>query len=304
MDHREQSSHGPHDGGAHDHGVSADADRRYVALALGLIVAFMAAEVVVGFLASSLALISDAGHMLTDAGALALALVTIRLSKRPPAGIMTYGLKRTEIISAQVNGTTLLVLAALFIYEGVRRLIQPPEVKGGLVLIVGLAGIVVNLLATLSLAKANRSSLNIRGSFQHILTDLFAFIATSIAGGIIYFTHSLYRLDAVAAFVVAALMIRAGSGLVRDAMRVLLEAAPKGMDPDVIQSTLLDQPDVISIEDFHVWEITSGFPALSAHVRVEDGIDCHAKRRDLTGILSRRFDIDHTTLQVDHRNES
>lgn len=288
-----------HDGG-HHHGVRRDADGRYLATALCLIVGFMAAEVVVGILASSLALLSDAGHMLTDAAALLLAIVAVRLSRRPAKGIMTYGLRRSEILSAQINGITLLVLALIFLYEAVRRLITPPPVKGGLVLIVGLAGIVVNLLATWSLSKANRRSLNIRGSFQHILNDLFAFIATSIAGGVIYFTHALYRLDAVAALLVAGLMSRAGVGLVRDSFRVLLEAAPKGIDPDVIRRTIIEQSEVVAIDDFHVWEITSGFPALSARVVVSRGIDCHAKRRELERILAQRFHIDHSTLQIDH----
>ncbi len=297
----QSNEHGdPNGRDTHTHGVDADSDQRYVAIALALIVTFMAGEFVVGLIASSLALISDAGHMLTDAGALALALITIRLSRQPPKGIMTYGLKRAEILSAQINGTTLLVLAAVFCYEGVRRLIEPPAVRGGLVFVVGLAGIAVNLLATFALARANRESLNMRGSFQHILTDLFAFIATSAAGGIIYLAHGLYRLDAVAAFLVAFLMLRAGYGLVRDTTRVLLEEARRGMDPDEIQQTLIGQPEVLGLEDFQLWEITSGFPALSAHVNVVGGIDCHAKRRELSKILSQRFRIEHSTLQVDH----
>lgn len=284
----------------HHHELSANADRRYLSIALALIVGFMAAEVITGIIASSLALISDAGHMLTDAAALVLALVAMRLARRPAKGIMTYGLKRAEIISAEINGTTLLVLAAVFIFEGIQRVIAPPTVKAGFVMVVGLAGILVNLLATMALAKANRSSLNVRGSFQHILTDLIAFVATSIAGGIMYFTQALYRLDAAAAFLVAILMARSGFGLVRDALRVLLEAAPKGMQPDAISAALLSEPDVVQIDDFHVWEITSGFPALSAHILVTGGIDCHAKRRALAERLRTEFGIEHSTLQIDH----
>lgn len=287
----------------HHHHMSANADQRYVVVALILIAGYMVAEVVSGLIASSLALLSDAAHMLTDAGALILTLVSMRLSRRPAKGIMTFGLKRTEILSAQINGTTLLVLAAVFVYEGVRRLIEPPTVKAGIVLVVGLFGIVINLLATLSLAKANRSKLNIRGSFQHILTDLIAFVATSIAGAIMYFTQSLYRLDAVAAFIVALIMARSGYGLVRDSFRVLLEAAPKGMSPDAIRKELLSQLDVVEIDDFHLWEITSGFPALSAHVVVREGIDCHAKRRELARFLSERFGVEHSTIQIDHEVE-
>jgi polyisoprenoid-binding protein YceI len=192
---------GRHEHGSegHTHGVSDNADGRYLAIALALIVGFMLTEVIVGVIASSLVLISDAGHMLTDAGAISLSLITMRLAARPAKGDFTYGLKRTEILSAQANGITLLLLAAWFVYEAVRRLISPPEVEGGLVLLIALIGIVVNLLATWAIGKADRQSLNVEGSFQHILTDLYAFIATAVAGGVIYFTGGFDRADAIAA---------------------------------------------------------------------------------------------------------
>lgn len=280
--------------------MSEDADRRYLAIALALLVGFMLVEVVVGIVASSLALISDAGHMLTDAGAIGLALVTMRLAQRPARGVMTYGLKRAEILSAQVNGITLLLLSAWFVYEAIRRLVHPPEVEGGLVLGIALLGIVVNLLATWSISRANRQSLNVEGAFQHILTDLFAFIATAVAGAVIYFTGGYNRVDAIAALVVAALMFKAGYSLVRDSGRIFLEAAPKGFDPDEIGSVLASRPGVAEVHDLHVWTITSGFPALSAHVLVGRDEDCHARRRDLEEILAEEFDISHTTLQMDH----
>lgn len=288
-----------HDNG-HSHGVSRDADKRYLAIACALIVGFMLVEVVVGIIASSLALISDAGHMLTDAGALALGLVAIRLAQRPAQGRMTYGLKRAEILSAQANGITLLLLSLWFVYEAIRRLITPPEVTGGLVLVVALVGIGVNLLATWTLSKANRESLNVEGAFQHILTDLFAFIATAIAGGIIYFTGGYNRVDAIATLVVAAFMLRAGYGLVKDSSRIFLEAAPKGLDPQEIGDALVSEADVMEVHDLHVWEVSSEFPALSAHVLVGAETNCHKARRNLEDLLEERFDVHHTTLQVDH----
>jgi cobalt-zinc-cadmium efflux system protein len=294
----EGHSHEGHEG--HSHGVSAEADRRYLAIALALLVGFMLVEVVVGLIASSLALISDAGHMLTDAGAIALAVVTMRLAARPAHGSMTYGLKRAEILSAQANGITLLLLSAWFVYEAVRRLIDPPEVEGALVLAIALLGIVVNLLATWTISKANRESLNVEGAFQHILTDLFAFVATAFAGAIIYFTGGYNRVDAIAALVVAALMLRAGYGLVRDSGRIFLEAAPKGLDPEEIGRAMASHPGVAGVHDLHVWEVTSGFPALSAHVLVEKDEDCHEERRGLERLLEERFGVEHTTLQVDH----
>jgi cobalt-zinc-cadmium efflux system protein len=291
-------THEGHEG--HSHGVNAGADSRYLAIGLALLVGFMLVEVVVGFIASSLALISDAGHMLTDAGSIGLALLTMRLAQRPARGAMTYGLKRAEILSAQANGITLLLLSAWFVYEAIRRLIDPPEVEGGLVLAIALLGIVVNLLATWTISRANRESLNVEGAFQHILTDLFAFIATAIAGDIIYFSGGYNRVDAIAALVVAVLMLRAGYGLVRDSGRIFLEASPKGLDPEAVGHAIASHPGVASVHDLHVWEVTSGFPALSAHVLVAEDEDCHAERRELEHLLEERFDLHHTTLQVDH----
>ncbi|HWB38424.1 MAG TPA: cation diffusion facilitator family transporter, partial [Rugosimonospora sp.] len=201
-------------GHGHGHGISAGADRRLLAGALALIVAFMAGEVVIGLLSGSLALISDAAHMMTDAFAIALALVAMRIAARPPRGGYTFGLRRAEILSAQLNGLTLILLAAYFVYEGVRRLIDPPPVAGQFVFWTALAGIAVNVAATFLISRADRSSLNVEGAFQHILNDLFAFIATAIAGLLVW-TAGLTRADAVASLVVAALMIKAGYGLLR-----------------------------------------------------------------------------------------
>src|SRR4051794_12280189 len=166
----------------HSHGVSESTDVKRLAVALALIVGLMAVEVVVGIVAHSLALLSDAAHMLTDAGALVMSLVVLRLVRRPAGGNLTFGLKRAEILSAQANGGTLLVLACLIVYEGIRRLITPLPAEGKAILSVAIAGIGVILVATWQLAKANRESMNIEGSFQHIFTDLAAFIFTAIAG--------------------------------------------------------------------------------------------------------------------------
>jgi cobalt-zinc-cadmium efflux system protein len=172
-------------------------------------------------------------------------------------------------------------------------------VAGGLVLVVALVGVAVNLVATWVLARANRQSLNVEGSFQHILTDLYAFVATAIAGAIILWT-GFARADAIASLIVAALMFRAAYGLLRDSGRVFLEAAPKGLDPEQIGRVLAAQPGVAEVHDLHVWEVSSGFPALTAHVLVTGGRDCHADRRHLTELLAERFGIAHTTLQLDH----
>src|SRR5581483_1976843 len=243
--------------------------------------------------------ISDAAHMLTDAGSIALALVAMRLAARPARGGFTYGLKRAEILSAQANGLTLMLLSVWLAYEAVRRLITPPDVTGGLVLATALVGVAVNLVATWCLSKANRRSLNVEGAFQHILTDLFGFIATAIAG-VILLTIGFARADALASLIVVALMVNAGAGLIRKSGRIFLEAAPVGIDPDTLGDRLAAHDQVVEVHDLHVWQITSGQPALSAHVLVQPGSDCHAVRRDLEHLLLEDYAIAHSTLQVDH----
>ncbi|MEZ0069798.1 cobalt-zinc-cadmium efflux system protein [Streptacidiphilus sp. MAP12-20] len=290
---------GPSSHAGHSHGVSADADRRYLLAALGFIAAFMAAEVTVGLFARSLALISDAGHMLTDAASIALALIAMRLAARPAKGSLTFGLKRAEILSAQANGITLLALAAIFLYEAVRRLISPPPVAGGVVLATALVGIVINVIAAWLISRANRTSLNVEGAYQHILNDAWAFIATAISGLVVLLT-GFSRADAIATLVVAGLMLKAGYGLVRESGRIFLEAAPAGLDPDAVGARLAAVPGVVELHDLHIWTITSGYPALSAHVLVRDELDCHAVRMTLERELHERYAIEHTTLQVDH----
>jgi cobalt-zinc-cadmium efflux system protein len=287
----------PRDHALHAHGAGADAPRLRVAL--GLIVALVAVEIVIGIVAHSLALLSDAGHMLTDAGALAFSLVALRLAARPAAGAMTFGFRRMEILAAQANGVTLLVVAAFILYEGVTRLVHPPHVHAALVLGVALAGALVNLLAAWTLAGADRSSLNIEGSFQHVLTDLYGFLGTALAAGVILLS-GFQRADPIASLAIAALMIRSGVALVRASGRIFLEAAPAGVEPEAIGRALVAQEGVVEVHDLHVWEVSSGFPALSAHVLVAADADCHRARRELESVLHERFGLDHTTLQVDH----
>ena len=286
-------------GHEHAHVHAADADARRLGIAFALIVAFMLAEVVAGIVGSSLALLSDAAHMLTDAAALGLALAALRLAERPPAGSYTYGMKRGEILSAQINGVTLLLLALLIVYEGIRRLIEPPDVEGALVLIVAIAGIGVNLLAARLLAGAERRSLNVEGAFRHVLTDLFAFIATAIAGALILI-WGFERADGVASLLIAALMLWAAYGLLRDSGRIFMEAAPPDLDPEQIGKTLAAEEGVVEVHDLHVWEVTSGMPAISAHMVVGRDVDCHEARWHAARLLADRFGVEHSTLQVEH----
>ena len=283
----------------HGHGVTASSDGRYLAIALGLIVGFLVFEVVMAFVGHSLALLADAGHMLTDAAALAASLLAFRLARRPASGAWTFGFRRAEVLSAQANGITLLVVSALVAFEAVRRLVHPAAVTGGVVVSVAAVGVAVNIAATWVLARANRDSINVRGAFAHVVTDLYGFIGTLAAGVVIILT-GFNRADAIASLVVVALMLRAAWGLLRETARILLEAAPEGYEPHDIITAITGQPGVASVHDVHVWLITSGFPALSAHVLVRRPADCHRVRGDLEQMLCQRFGLDHTTLQVDH----
>src|SRR3954447_26618541 len=290
-------------GHAHPHHhAPSDASSGRLTAALALLLGLMLVEVVAGALSHSLALLSDAAHMLTDAGALALALAAVRLARRPAQGAMTYGLSRAEILSAQFNGATLLVLGLLIVYQGIRRLVSPPEVEGVVVLVVALAGVAVNLAATLVLHGADRRSLNVEGAFQHVFTDLVAFIATAAAGLVILLT-GLDRADGIASLFVAAVMLRAAWRLLRDSGRIFLEAAPRGVDVDAIGHAMLGVSSVQEVHDLHVWEVTSGFPALSAHVLVGCDDDCHRARERLEAVLHDEFGLEHTTLQVEHEQE-
>jgi cobalt-zinc-cadmium efflux system protein len=310
MDHAHSHGHG------HGHVHGRDADRGALKTALALILGFMAIELTVGVLASSLALLSDAGHMLTDAAALAISLTAARLAERPAHGTMTYGLGRAEILSAQANGITLLVLGLLIVYGAITRLVSPPHVVGLPVLFVALAGIVVNLLAARILSGSGsgsgggrhgeaagrpegKRSLNIEGSYRHILTDVYGFIATAVAAIVILLT-GFRRADPIASLLIAGLMLHASYGLLKASALVFMEAAPEGVDPDRVGHALAAYPGVVEVHDLHVWEVTSGFPALSAHVVVAAGDDCHELRRKLQQMVREQFRIEHTTLQVDH----
>jgi cobalt-zinc-cadmium efflux system protein len=289
----------PGPAGQHGHGITPGSGSRPVAIALGLIAGFLVFEVVMAFVGHSLALLADAGHMLTDVGALGASLLAVRLARRPASGVWTFGFKRAEVLSAQANGITLLVVSALVAAEAINRLIHPVTVTGWIVVTVAAAGVAVNLAATWVMARASHDSINVRGAFAHILTDLYAFTGTLIAG-IVIITTGFERADAIASLIVVVLMLHAAWGLLRETGRILLEAAPEGYPPSDIVTAITSQPGVASVHDVHVWLITSGFPALSAHVLVRRPADCHQVRRDLEQLLCGRFGLDHTTLQVDH----
>jgi cobalt-zinc-cadmium efflux system protein len=292
--------HGGHD---HHHGVGADADRRYLYAALGVLLAYLLTEVVAGVLSGSLALLSDAGHLLSDVGAIAAALWAMRLAARPAAGAWTFGWKRAEILSALGNAVTMLVVAALVVAEAVRRLVEGgSSVAGGPVLGVALAGVVVNLAATWLLGRASRRSLNVEGAYRHVLTDLYGLVATVVASIVILAT-GWTRADAVASLVVAVLLVQAAWGLLAASGRVLLEAAPAGLDLDDIREHLMEVDHVHDVHDLHVWTLTSDLPSLSAHLVVDESCfaDGHLPRilDQVQECLGGHFDVEHSTFQME-----
>jgi cobalt-zinc-cadmium efflux system protein len=282
---------------SHDHRLPRD--RRVLAAALVLIAGLTVAELVAGILANSLALLADAGHLVSDVGALGFALFAASMAVRPASGRWTYGFRRLEILAAQANGLALLLVGIWIVYAAARRLVSPPEVEGGIVVVVAGVGIVVNLAATALLSRASRESLNVRGAFLHVATDLAAFVGTAVAGALILVT-GWDRFDPIASLLVAALMFWAASSLLRESTRIFLEVSPREIDPSEVGRAIIGEPDVVEAHDLHIWTLTSGFPVLSAHVLCEPGADCHALRRRLERMLHERFALDHTTLQVDH----
>jgi cobalt-zinc-cadmium efflux system protein len=280
-------------------GRSGTADRRWLLGALVLIVAFMIGEVVAGLLAHSLALLTDAGHMLTDAAALLLAVITSRVVERPAKGAYTYGFARVDALSGQANGITLLLLAAWFAVAAVRHLADPPASAGGVMAAVAVAGVGVSIAATTLAARADRRSLNVRGAVAHLANDVWAFLATLVAGLVIMLSGRT-RADAVASLIVALLMTWTGVQLIRAAGRVFLEAAPASLDPMAIGSRLAAFDGVAQVHDLHVWELAAGEAAMSAHVLVDRSRDCHVVGGALRSLLANDYGIGHVTLQVDH----
>jgi cobalt-zinc-cadmium efflux system protein len=297
-----RNDHHDHGDGGHSHIPGPGADRRHLLIALLLLAAFMLAEVIVAVLSGSLALLSDAGHMLSDVGAIGAALWAIRLAARPAAGAWTFGWKRAEILSAAGNGITLLVVSGIVGVEAITRLIDPPRVDGGPVVVVAAAGIAVNIAAAWVLARADRSSLNVQGAFRHVVTDLYGFIGTVIAG-VVILTTGWTQADAIASLVVVGLMLKAAWELLRASGRILLEAAPENMDLDDVRAHLLSTDHVRGLHDLHAWTVTSGLPTLSAHIVIDDACftdGCAPRLLDqLQTCIAGHFDVEHSTFQLE-----
>jgi cobalt-zinc-cadmium efflux system protein len=285
----------------HAHGASRNASRRGLALAFAITATYTVVEVVGGLLTGSLALLADAVHMLSDNVALGLALGAVWLAGKPARGQRTYGYQRAEVLVALANGVALVALAIWIFYAAVRRLDDPPDVLGGWMLAIALAGVAVNVAAARILHGA-RGGLNVEAAFRHVLADLLGSLGVVAAAVVVLATGRL-EADPIAGMLIALLVLASSWTILRDSTRILLEAAPAGIDARTVGERLARAPGVVEVHDLHVWTITSGFPALSAHVLVGRGEDCHARRRELETLLRTEFGIAHTTLQVEHAEE-
>jgi cobalt-zinc-cadmium efflux system protein len=259
----------------------------------------MLVEVVAGYAAGSLALMADAGHMLTDAASLGLALFAAWLGSRPATPERSFGFRRAEILAALANGVALVAIAIWIAVEAVQRLRDPLEPKGGWVLAVGVVGLVLNLAAARVLHGRGSASLNVQGALRHVLADVLASVGVIAAGAIVLLT-GWDRADPLIGLGIGVLVLASSWTLLRDSVGILLESTPRDLDAEEVGRAMVDIADVQEVHDLHVWTITSGFASLSAHVLVAPGADCHAKRRELDRMLAERFGLTHTTLQVEH----
>jgi len=266
---------------------------------LGLTLAFTAVEIVGGLLTGSLALLADAVHMLSDNLALALALFAVWLAGRPSTPERSFGYQRAEILAALANGVILVVLAIWIFIEAWGRLPDPPHVLAGWMAVVAAVGLAVNLVAAAILTRAGHDTLNMRAAFRHVIADAIGSAGVLVAALVILLTGWRYA-DPLAGALIAVAVLASSWSVLRDSVNILLEGAPKGIDPRELGRRLAEAPGVVEVHDLHVWTITSGFASLSAHVLVARDDDCHARRRELEELLLREYGIEHTTLQVEH----
>lgn len=275
---------------------------RPLAITLALTTMFMVAEVIGGLLTGSLALLADAGHMLSDSAALALALFAFWLSGRPATPEKSFGYKRAEILAALANGVALVAISIWIFIEAYRRFQDPPEILGGWMMVVAVIGLVVNVAGAFILSRSEGESLNLQGALRHVLADVAGSIGAISAALIIIFTGWRYA-DPLISVLIGVLVLGSSWTLLRDSVNILLEATPSSIDAEEVGRRMAASDGVVEVHDLHIWMITSGFPALAAHVLVGREHDCHARRRHLEKMLVHEYGIEHTTLQVDHAGD-
>jgi cobalt-zinc-cadmium efflux system protein len=289
-------------GHVHAHVHERAESRRALAIALAVTAVYTVVEVVGGIYTGSLALLADAVHMLSDNLAIALALAAAWLATRPATPGRSYGYKRAEVLAALANGVLLVALSIWIFVAALQRLTDPPDVLGGWMLVIAVVGIAVNLAAGGVLYRSRAESINVEAAFRHVFADLLGSFGV-LAAAVVILTTGWLQADPIVSMLIGLLVLASAWTILRDSTEILLEATPRGMDATEIGRRLAGAPGVVEVHDLHVWTITSGFPALSAHVLVRPGEDCHGRRRELEQLLHNEFGIEHSTLQVDHAAE-
>ncbi len=267
-------------------------------IALGLNVVMLAVGIVGGLITGSLAVLADAGHVLSDVASIALALLAASLAARPSNSRRTFGLQRSEVLAAFANGVALVIVAVLVVVAAAGRLSDPPDLPGAGVLALGLVGLLGNAAATWVLARGDRGDLNLEAVVRHSFADALGSLAV-IASGAVILATGWGQADPIASILVAALILASSVRLVLEPLDVLMESAPAGLDVDALGGALCGVDRVRAIHELHVWTVTAGFETLSAHVVVDCGTDRDAVRRQLEFVLAERFGIEHTTLQME-----
>ncbi|MEO5633326.1 cation diffusion facilitator family transporter [Gaiella sp.] len=287
---------------AHHHGHSHSASSsslRSLTLALVLNAAYTLVEVIAAILAGSLSLLADAGHNLSDVVALAVAAGAVMLARRPVTPNRSFGFKRAEILAALFNAVSLIVIALIVFVGAARRFSDPETVPGGWLIVVASIGLLVNAVGAAAVFRRDGEDINLRAAYIHLVGDALGSVAVIVTGIVIVTTGWSYA-DPIMGVLIGVYLIVSSWDVLRESVLVLLESTPRGLDAEEIGHALVSQPGVVEVHDLHVWQITSGFPSLSAHMLVREGDDCHGIRRLSEHMLAERFDITHTTLQVDH----
>jgi cobalt-zinc-cadmium efflux system protein len=284
--------------GHHDHEHGAG-NRRALAIVLALTAGFTVVEIIGGLLTGSLALLADAGHMLSDNLSLGLALFAAWLAQRPATPNRSFGYRRAEILAALANGVTLVAVSIWVFVEAYSRLKDPPEVLGTPMLLVAVLGLLVNAAGAVILYRSGGESLNVEGAMRHVFADALGSVGAIVAAAVIILTGWRYA-DPLISVAIGFLILGSSWKLLKDSTNILLEATPPDLDATEVGRKMASAEGITEVHDLHIWTITSGFPALSAHVLVGSQEDCHARRRDLEDLLAREYGISHTTLQVDH----
>jgi len=282
----------------HAHGARRAGNSRRMWIALAINLAMLVAAVAGGLITGSLALLADAGHVISDVGAIGLGLAAAGLASRPGAGRRTFGYERSEVIAALANGVALVVIAVLIVVAAIGRLSDPPDVEATGMVVIGVVGLAGNALAAWVLARGDRSDINLEGVLRHAAADALGSLAV-VASGIVILAGGGLIADPIASLAIAVLITASSVRLIREPLDVLMESAPEGVDPDELGRAICDTAGVVSVHELHVWTVTSGFDALAAHVVVGEAGDRDRARREVEYLLRDRFGIEHTTLQME-----